>query len=188
MDRHVYLIERYYIDRGHTDSLESEEALRETMLAVGEWCTHYRAELLVPRKSATEVQRAGELPSEQTEKRQFLLDLLEWISDNTDSAFRGTYNLMLDDGHLSPGASERDPKFTHFETLQWWLALTPDEFTKLQTAWRKKGLPEDLYYPEELHRWVEVEKTGWRKMIPGVIKKYYTPKYWELRKKEGQDK
>lgn len=178
----VYLPENYYLvdDKG----FDVEKAVTVTAQAVGQWCSHYRAQLIMPKDKKAERERVGTLPNDAENKRAFIGELARWLFANSVA---DTFALFLDP---KPVGEHREAacKFDHHDDqCCWYLDLTDAEFSELQNVLRENGLPDDLFYPEG--------KAMKFLKKPSLIGKFlnalgftggsyaiYTPKQWEREK------
>jgi hypothetical protein len=175
----LYAPELYYIQ----DENESlfKDAVRVTATAVGRWCSHYRARLIVPtsRDFASTV-KSGALPADPQEKEAFVAALVHWIFEH--SVTYSLFCLRLDDKPVLEQGGRA--KFDHHDdTGCWTLELGADEFAALQAAWQAHGLPQDLFYPEGETVLVPYPGKGLLARLFRAFggSKFYTPKQWEHR-------
>lgn len=173
----IYLPELYYL-QCRNGGLPSQWAVRVTAVAISRWCTHFYAKIIVPKRGYEgPLERQGLLPADVREREAFVSDVLDWLFGNSE--VENVFGLLLDDGAIRPG---RVAKFDHHDdTCCWALNLTEKEFAQLQAVWRANGLPEDLFYPEQLQICVPVQGTGWKARLLRALgaQKCYSPKEWQ---------
>ncbi len=107
---------------------------------------------------------AGTLPDDPADRRAKIIGLAQWARDTVKND--GVFAFFL---YRAGKDDQKEPALFdhHDDTCCWVLNLREAEFKSLQKAWRKAGLPVDLFYPSDQgHR-----EGGF----------YYTPKQWELR-------
>jgi len=160
-----------------------DRALEVTARTVARWCQSFRAEMLAPRKECKgDTKREGSLPENPDDKEAFVQELISWIKR---CSVVSTFRLLMDD---SPILETEQPKFAYFDEIDsWFLRLDDREFLELRDAWRKAGLPEDLFAPEDDFFCVPWPGTGllarlWRLL---GVQKCYSPKEAEA---EGIEK
>lgn len=173
-----YLPELYYFQ--DQQGFPFRQALLTTAVVVSRWCTHFHAQVLVPkRKGAEPLQKSGRLPGDLAEREHFVAELVQWLWDR--SMMEDVFNLRLDDEPVH-ASSDKIIKFDHpDDTCCWTLHLSAQEFAQLQAAWKRHGLPEDLFYPEQRQRIVPYPGTGLKaKVLRALgVRKCYTPRQWE---------
>ncbi len=165
-----YLVERYYFD-SHPPIVGLREALAITAKAVARYSTHYRAELLTPKRGTPlPTIRAGALPSPEEEKDHLVEALITWLYTYSVGE---TFRLVLLRG---------EEEVFHFPEVHvdWYLHITPAEFKGLRDIWRAHGLPEDLFFPEDNLRCVPWPGHRWRDRLWRLlgVRKCFTPREW----------
>ena len=135
----LYIYEPYYFHKAGFNFLN---ALRVTTQAIARWCDWYEAQLLTPKKGIKDEIKSGMLPIEFEERIKFIDNLILWLTNNSDMA--NETRLFMDANPIQP-----EHKFSYYDSAQWNLKLSPDEFLKLQQTWKDNGLPENLFYPAE---------------------------------------
>lgn len=175
----LYAAELFYLQDRH--DVPFQEAVLVTATTVAQWCTHFRARLLSYPKGYTDVtEEAGRLPLEAADKERFVAGLVTWLFEH--STVKELFYLLLDDRPVPQ--KERIARFQHpDDTCCWLLNLAEDEFAMLQEAWRRNGLPADLFYPAQAMRCIpypgrSLKSKLWRAL---GVKRCYTPLQWQTR-------
>lgn len=161
------------------------QAVLITATTVSRWCTHFYARVIAPKtKASTPLEKSGLLPEDISRREAFVADVVNWLLDN--SAIDELFCLLLD--HEATPQPGKVAKFDHHDdTCCWVLNLTPTEFAYLQATWKAKGLPEDLFYPEQEGLCILYTGTGWKaKLLRALgVRRYYTPKQWKQERSGG---
>ena len=175
----LYAAELFYLQdqRG----FPFQNAVLVTARTVAQWCSHFRARLLVPlQKHIVPLEKQGLLPTDPLEKEAFVTELVQWIFAN--SIVDDLFYLLLDDEPIP--RVNKVAKFDHHDdTCCWFLNLTESEFVILQDAWRKNDLPENLFYPEQEMVCVPYPGNGLKAKVLRFFgaQKCYTPMQWQTR-------
>ncbi len=175
----IYLTELYYFF--DQKNFPYEKAVLVTAQKVSEWSKYYRVKLLAPKKGIVELERSGQLPDNVSERKEFILKLLEWVWENSYTS--DLFLLYLNDDEKN---NSKVRKFDHHDdTCCWYMNLSNEEFRELTATLKQNDLPEDLYYPEDKaimipYPW-KIKIFGW--LIGG--QKVYTPKRWQAEHRNG---
>jgi hypothetical protein len=172
-----YLAELYYLQDQR--EFPFRKAVTATATVVAQWCDYFYARIIAPTtKQVKPLERSGSLPKSLQEKEAFVVELLNWLFENsiTDELFC----LLMDDKPV-PQAGVVSKFDHHDDTCCWVLNLDDNQFSELQTKWREQGLPEDLFYPESKTLCAPYPVEGMKsKLLRALrVRKCYTPKQWE---------
>lgn len=173
----VYLAELHYLQ--DQKAFPFRQAVLVTAAAVSRWSSYYSARLIAPRSKIVATQsKSGSLPPNMDERESFVVELVSWLFEN--SIADQLFYLLLDD-EPDPGSGQVAKFDHHDDTGSWALGLTGKEFSELQVAWEARGLPADLFYPEEESHQLPYPGSGLKARLLRVIgvKKFYTPRQWE---------
>jgi hypothetical protein len=180
-----FLPELYYFS-DHKSSLDFKKAVTITALTISNWCKYYYADLLIHRTRVKQAIKQGALPKDETKHKAFVLDLLDWIFDNSLS--KELFALYLSEKPIDPeNTTVSEIKFNHpDDTCCWLLNLDSDEFQKLQQAWKENSLPTDLFYPKAEGKCALPQDKSIKSILRRIlkIKRCYSPKQWEEYKEE----
>lgn len=175
----LYAAELFYLQDRH--EVPFQEAVLVTATTVAQWCTHFHARLLSSPQGYTEVtEKAGRLPSEAPDRERFVAGLVRWLFEH--STVEEMFYLFLDDRPVPQ--KDRIARFQHpDDTCCWFLNLAENEFVMLQEAWRRSGLPADLFYPAHAMHCIpypgrSLKSKLWRAL---GAKRVYTPLQWQAK-------
>lgn len=165
-----------------------KDAIIVTVLTMSRWYPRYEAELLMPIASAkNDRRREGTFSDDPRARAAEVQTLCAWIFDNSFGT--DLFALFLRDkkNNAEDGIAPFDH---HDDTCCWALDVSPEQFAELQSAWEAALLPKDLFYDAKLT--IETVRT------PGTFvrflnrfgfnienKRCYSPKEWELNKKNA---
>lgn len=132
----------YFFDQKDFDR---KKAILITAQHVAQYCHSFEAKILMTvDTNAQEKERAGALPANLQEKKDFVAELCEWIWKF--SACEELFFLFF----FQNTENRTQLRFDHHDdTCCWNLQLTPQEFAGLQESWRHAGLPEDIFFHED---------------------------------------
>lgn len=114
------------------------------------------------------------LAGKRADQGRLVAGLVNWLFEHSIS--EELFRLRLDD------EPERVPgkvaKFDHHhDSVFWALGLAAGEFARLQAAWKKHGLPQDLFFSDQDVECVPYPGEGWKARllrVPGA-RKCYSP-------------
>lgn len=176
----LYLPELYYF--WDQQEFPSDEAFLLSVQIMGQWCRYFSAEILNPVKGMTDTYNLGELPEDPEKRKEFLKELVHWLTIN--SAVSDDFCLVMDTEPLERKKFYGGEKFSYYEPCCWNIDLTHDQFSELQTALEKNGLPKDLFYPEDKQVNIPQKPGFFGKLLKIESGKTYTPKQWEAEQKK----
>jgi len=178
----LYSAELFYF--WDTPDFPFRRAVEVTATTVARWSTHYYVAVVVPRADYRGPRKkSGALPpDDEASRAAFVAGLLRWLFAASDAEAEDLFTLILHTRPVTSTAVDDAARFAHYDdTCCWTLSLTPDEFARLQDAWRAHGLPEDLFYPADAETCVPYPGTSWWARLLRRLggQKCFTPKQWE---------
>lgn len=173
----VYIPELYYLQ--DQSDFPFRKAVLMTATTVSHWSSHYCAKLIAPRsKRMAPKSKSGSLPPNTEEREALVAELVSWLFEN--SLADELFYLVLDDEPVLQ--SGQVAKFDHHDdTGSWALDLAENEFAELQAAWKERGLPKDLFFPQGNAFCLPYPGAGLKaRLLRSMgVKKCYTPRQWE---------
>lgn len=172
-------------ERDHFDNQPYPEfwqkAIEETAVAVSQFCAYYRFDLHFPKKGVQKLQQAGELPADPAERAAFVRKLVTSLIEQSEAV--DLWDLFLDP---QPIDKRHGQTCFYYSTCTWDLDLEPEQFRVVQAAWKKAGLPEDLFYWSEETVCETLETKGLWRFLFNTVERCYSPREWSKRQQEKE--
>ena len=178
----IYSPDDYYF--WNNEDISFQKAVLVTVKTVSKWCDSYQATIKSPKTSLQIKYKSGDLPKTAADKEKFVINVLNWIWDNSKN--ERYFRLYL----IKNIQEKQVNVFVHDDDANWGLELSEDEFRALQKIFKKNCLPEDLFSKKE-HTIIAIPKyyEKWsvlRRILFGGTHAF-SPKTWESMKKYGKD-